>query len=451
MTDPKVSIVMPVHNGSIYLKDAVSDLLKQSFTGFELICIDDGSTDKSLKVLEYFAQNDNRIKIHSQENQGAGKSRNIGMDLANGEYLLFLDADDRFELDLLEKTVERAEETSADIVVYDARGFDTWSGLVYEEQWLQKEIIPSKPVFDHRDIPNDIFLFTPSCVWNKLYRRDFIKKAGLQFQNYPYMNDVYFALISLAMAERTAVVDEVLLWYRKGREVSISSASSKSIKPGCAFTVLKDARKKLDELGLFDSVKKSFANHAIGIINSHMKACTSDNYHLFQKELNAEFLSAVGIDALEKDDYVWNGYEKEMTTLREKGFTSFLVEYSQKLHEIMNSQRNDYIQKAIEAWKPEYFFDIGRIPKGSSTILYGAGFRGKWIHQMILKTGKYNLVGWVDKRGAEKSEELDISAPGIISETDFDYIIIAVDDIDVFSEIRSGLLNKGITGKSIIW
>lgn len=105
-----VSIIMPIYNDESVLEESITSVIKQTLKDIELICINDGSTDKSLEVLNDFAGKYDFIKVVSQENQGSGKARNYGMDIAKGEYIGFLDADDYF---IDENALERLYETAS--------------------------------------------------------------------------------------------------------------------------------------------------------------------------------------------------------------------------------------------------------------------------------------------------------------------------------------------------
>ena len=91
---PKISIILPVYNVEKYLKQCLDSIINQTFTDFECICVNDGSTDSSLKILQQYASKDNRFKIINQENKGLSESRNIGLSVAIGDYILFIDSDD---------------------------------------------------------------------------------------------------------------------------------------------------------------------------------------------------------------------------------------------------------------------------------------------------------------------------------------------------------------------
>lgn len=113
----KISIIMPVYNGYNFLDKSIGSIVNQTLSDIELICIDDGSTDESIHKLNYYADKYDFIKVFSQQNQGPGKARNYGIELAKGEYVGFLDADDIFlDVDALEKMYDVGKENNSDIV-----------------------------------------------------------------------------------------------------------------------------------------------------------------------------------------------------------------------------------------------------------------------------------------------------------------------------------------------
>ena len=115
--EPKVSVIIPVYNVELYLRICLESVLKQNLKEIEIICVDDGSTDKSLDILLEYAAKDNRITVLKQENLYAGVARNAGLAVARGEYLSFLDSDDFFEPDMHEEMYKKAKEDGSDVVV----------------------------------------------------------------------------------------------------------------------------------------------------------------------------------------------------------------------------------------------------------------------------------------------------------------------------------------------
>ena len=117
---PKVSVIIPVYNVEKYLHECLDSLLNQTLKDIEIIAVDDGSTDSSLKILKDYAKKDKRLKVLTQENKGAGAARNLGMKHATGSYLSILDSDDYFDHSMLELLYKKAEKTKAKDVVLQA-------------------------------------------------------------------------------------------------------------------------------------------------------------------------------------------------------------------------------------------------------------------------------------------------------------------------------------------
>ena len=114
-----ISIIMPVYNSEMYLETAIISVLMQSFTDFELICIDDGSTDSSLEILERFSASDSRIKVfRNNSNKGAAYSRNRGIEIAHGHYIFFLDSDDWINFNTFEILEPYAKSNNLDILMF---------------------------------------------------------------------------------------------------------------------------------------------------------------------------------------------------------------------------------------------------------------------------------------------------------------------------------------------
>ncbi len=257
---PMVSIVMPVYNSEKYLRECLDSLLSQSFTDYEVICVDDESSDDSPAILNEYAAKDRRFMILHQDHAYAGCARNLGMSNARGKYIIFLDSDDRFLPQMLELTVKKAEETDADICVFPAEGFNNRNGRVYA---LPTTCCPSplqQGVFSRKDDPLHIFCFTQPGPWNKLFRKDFIIKNGLEFQNTRSVNDLAFILTALAIAERITTLKQPLLQYRRGNSESLQGSQQK--EPRAFYQALLEFRKRLQERDLYENLEQAFINQA---------------------------------------------------------------------------------------------------------------------------------------------------------------------------------------------
>ena len=139
---------MPVYNAENYLFDSLGNVLKQTLKDIEVICVDDGSTDRSAEIIEDYASRDFRLSLIRQKNQYAGAARNAGLAKCRGKYVVFWDADDRFALDALEKFYTKAEADEADLCVCDIRKWDhTTDRYVLPSNYLRKEYMPEKVPF----------------------------------------------------------------------------------------------------------------------------------------------------------------------------------------------------------------------------------------------------------------------------------------------------------------
>lgn len=170
----KISIIVPVYNTSKYLKKCLNSIIKQSLKAIEIICINDGSTDESLKILEEYTELDDRIKIITQTNKGLSSARNRGIEIARGEYILHIDSDDWIDKGYFEKVYLAAKENNADIVItdfyYSTLGRETYA----KDNTLKKEI-------DKIECINNIFLLAGKpTVWNKLIRTELYKKNKIR-------------------------------------------------------------------------------------------------------------------------------------------------------------------------------------------------------------------------------------------------------------------------------
>lgn len=296
----KVSIIVPVYNVEKYLRDCLNSIVNQTFTDIEVICVDDGSTDNSLNILKEYANKDNRFVILQQENQGAACARNYGLKVSNGEYLLFLDSDDVFSSELVEKTFLKAELYDVDIVAYKAISFNS---LTYKYAELNDSISKfsryQNTVFSVDDVPDEIFNSFLISAWNKLFKREFLLKNDISFQNIKRTNDLYFTNKALVLAKRIILLDEYLLFYRVGMQNNLQANNDKS--PLAFYEALYALKYFLDLENLYLKVQKSFLNLALEVIFYNLNSIkTEEARDLVINKLKKEGFDFLGISAYEK-------------------------------------------------------------------------------------------------------------------------------------------------------
>ena len=256
---PLVSVVMPLHNGVEAFRQAMKTLLDQDSSDFEIICIDDASDDGAREALIHYESSTSRIKaVYHDLKKGAGASRNEGMDIATGKYLLFLDADDLFEPTLIGRVTEEACRTNADMVLFGADEFEIAGAYRRNEFFLEDGLIPAACPFNRDDVPQRLFQLCTPEPWTKLFNREFVTRHGLRFQELQNANDMLFTLSGLALAQRISTVSERLVHHRVGRPGSIQW--SRSCDPLAFLKALRALGQRLKTEGLYDQLAKSYAN-----------------------------------------------------------------------------------------------------------------------------------------------------------------------------------------------
>ncbi len=185
-----VSVIIPVYNASKSLNKTLESLINQTYSDLEIILINDGSKDSSLDICRQYAEKDSRITVLTHENHGVSYTRNRGLDIATGKYLMFLDGDDTFDSEMIQKYVEIAEKTNADVVI---------GGITFlSENHQKKELLPKKQGLFSNEIWNDICMESSGLfgyVPNKLYSLDIIQQNHIQFnEEYYAQEDLDFAL-----------------------------------------------------------------------------------------------------------------------------------------------------------------------------------------------------------------------------------------------------------------
>lgn len=272
---PVVSVIMPVYNAQKYLRQCVDSVLSQTLRNIELICVDDGSTDDSVQILTEYAQRDSRMRVLKQNNLFAGVARNAGIDVARGKYLMFLDADDFFEPDMISQMVLAAEEANAQISLCGGDHYNTNTGAYLPASWLLREqYLPKFRPFSAADVGNRIFQITSPSPWTKLFRRDFFEEHHLRFQPLPRANDLCCILTALSLAQRITTVPRVFVHYRVGDTASLQGGNAKT--PTAFIEALEGLYANITEKGASDEMLESFANLVLDTSTSSLGKLSKD-------------------------------------------------------------------------------------------------------------------------------------------------------------------------------
>lgn len=216
MKGPLVSVIVPVYNVENYLEECLESIIAQTLKNIEIICVNDGSTDRSLEILEFYEKKDSRIVVIDKKNAGYGHTMNVGMDRARGEYIGIVESDDYIKKDMFQYLYNKAVEKKAEIVKSDLYYLYTNNG---RKKMIRKNTCPDEFFYDKilsSDEYKEIFDFE-MMNWTGIYRRDFIKKNNIRHNETPgaSFQDNGFWFQSLALAERIVYVNKAFYYYRQ--------------------------------------------------------------------------------------------------------------------------------------------------------------------------------------------------------------------------------------------
>ena len=294
MKRPRVSVIIPVYNSEKYIGECLESLLSQTLSEIEIICVDDGSTDGSAEILMSYADKDPRVRVLNQENKGAGAARNYGLRESRGKYLSFLDSDDFFEPDMLEKAWKTIVHYKADFIVFGSDQYYMDTGEYVRNPWVvRKADIPPYQPFKYRELTGNVFKTFVGWAWDKMYRRDFVMENGLYFQEQRTSNDLYFVFSALVTAKKIAVNYRVLLHQRRGSGDSLSVTREKSWD--CFYNALTALRQRLADEEIYWELERDFINYALHFSLWNLKTLASPTRELVRDRLCEEWFDDLEI------------------------------------------------------------------------------------------------------------------------------------------------------------
>ncbi len=302
---PKVSVIIPVYNVEEYLSECLDSLINQTLRDIEIICINDGSTDNSLNILNEYAKKDSRITVLTQENQGAAVARNRGLDIAKGEYLSILDSDDYFKQDMLEKLYNRAVETDAEIVKCYEFVVDSKNDKIYENKFLPKEKMDKK-VFSSIDVKDCAFDLSRNIAWEKMFKASFVYDNKIRFHNVRVIDDAHFVLIAFALANRITIVNENLVFHRiniSNQQTCVDNMNSSKNRVKDFISAYDKIRNSLIDKNLYNFFEKTYINRLCHDILYYTSKLSFINKIYFYNKLKITIFSKINILEKKMDYY----------------------------------------------------------------------------------------------------------------------------------------------------
>ena len=250
---PKVSILVPIYNVEKYLRECLDSLIKQTLKDIEIICINDGSTDASLKILRDFERKDNRIKVIDKENSGYGASMNMGLRQATGEYIGIVESDDFVKKEMYEDLYNLAIKNNADLVKSDFILYTAKNKLKRKAGLF--DINKINRVLSIKDYLR--LLKKQPCIWSAIYKKDFLDKNNIDFLETPgaSFQDTSFCFKTCVLAQRMYLTNKAYLYYRQ------DNASSSVHNKSKVFLICQEYEEITKFLNENPEIKK--------IVNSH--------------------------------------------------------------------------------------------------------------------------------------------------------------------------------------
>lgn len=220
----KISIIVPVYNTEKFLEKCLNSLINQTLKDIEIICINDGSTDKSLQILEKFANKDKRIQIINQTNSGLSVARNIGIKKAKGEYIGFVDSDDWVDLNFFEQLYINVKKYNADIGVAGIKRIRSYKWKYHIKLEKEEVIQDTNKKFKKCDVPEKCY------VWNKIYKLSELQKLNINFEPNVYFEDRLFTAQVLINLKTLVTVPDIYYNYWTNPNSIVKTKSKKKSK-----------------------------------------------------------------------------------------------------------------------------------------------------------------------------------------------------------------------------
>ena len=382
---PMISIVVPVYNSSNFLRQCLDSILEQTFQDFELLCVDDGSTDNSREILQEYGEKDRRIKIFTRKNDGKGAAaaRNLGLAHAKGKYIQFLDSDDFFARDMLECMVEKAEKLSLDVVICRADCFDQrYQKVTLPYRSVNLSLAPSVPFFSYLDCANYVFQMANNVVWNKLFRRELIMQNNLTFESIPISDDQYVPCLALVLAERMAIVDKPFIKYRIN--IGTSQVDSYHKHPTSGYAASYSIVKKMREIGVYETIKRSYLNMEISLMREYFdRMADLETLRFLYEEYRKEVLPMLGAGDLPEGYF----YDKRLETW-------YRLLLNCTLEEILFRSARSYGNKWLTGIL-RFMVPYGDLVPGSRIVLVGKNIVGRYWYAQLLLSDYCEVVAWV--------------------------------------------------------
>ena len=330
---PRISVLIPVYNASDFLNDSISGLLNQTFEDYELVCVNDGSKDNSLEILNDFAAKDNRVKVFDKPNGGCGSARNRALNEAKGDYIYFFDPDDEISKDALKETYKSAIYNDSDMVIFKANVIinDKISNerVYFNFDKTLKNRNFERSTFDYHDVMGLVFN-GDLAPWSKLYKKNLLDSYDdFRFNEGVAFDDVPFHVKSMIRAKRMSFVNKCLYHYRLDNENSVNNTSSNGFDIFKIFDILEEFIKAE---GVYDEFEYEFNRFIVPHTLFYIISTNSEEYYSMAREKFSK------ID----EKFVPKNNPKFNLVMEIEDYQEFRIQYLELLH---NEEKNKLLKE----------------------------------------------------------------------------------------------------------
>ena len=388
MKEPEISVIVPVYNVEKYLCNCLDTILAQTFANTEIICVNDGSTDSSRKILEEYKNKDSRIKIVDKENGGLSSARNAGLKVAKGKFISFIDSDDWIDKTMLEKLYNSMTALNTDIAICAVHQYDESRQIIddsnpYYTLGFFDETFDNR-AFSYKDT-KPFLMDVCVMAWNKLYRRSLLDECNAQFPDGLIFEDGPFFFSIFFKTTRVSIVRNFLYYYRINRKGSIVQ------KAGSQFLDIIDVAElmynSLKQISDYDDVKYIFFRKKVEDFVYRFEHLNPKYKKAFMNKINAK--SSLADDKLFPPEMVKGAFKYnyylfcniKRNSIRYYEFQKYKMKLMYKIMEIIYKENGFYYLK--------YKKHITKIKKNPN--IFDIYYSNDKLHVSILKKIKFKL------------------------------------------------------------
>lgn len=280
---PLISIIMPVYNSEIFLKDAITSVIDQNYQSFELILVDDGSTDNSPEICDYFNQKDKRVRVIHKKNGGICNARNAGLKLAEGKYIGFCDNDDAMSHNWFSKVTDTIEKHNSDIIRF-RRCKETISENSVKKSYVKEYSYSTQILKKWNDYLTAI---QPGYgVWTSVIKRDLLMNNNISFDEstkYGY-EDHIFVVTSYLYARQITIIPDVLYIWKQREKFSTSKKNTETAINNRLASIDKWRNKELEIMNFLEATDQEKYNRQFEYLKFVINELRLSKFSLLKKK-----------------------------------------------------------------------------------------------------------------------------------------------------------------------